>query len=58
MGLRGPGETQLEMDRRIIPEAVCLRSKVSWRTLISRRLRNARIVAHDSCSIGWIYQCG
>ena len=41
VGLRGPGETQLEMDRRIILNRMSL-LRNAWRKLTSKRQHNAR----------------
>ena len=59
IGLRGPGETQLETDRRLIGRRIKTLIKRLEKSLHSARTSSAQSKksSHIDCCIGWIYQC-
>lgn len=58
VGLRGPGETQLEMDRRIILNRMALLKQRLAEIDTQKSTQRENRGIYDSCGIGGIYQRG
>ena len=57
VGLRGPGETQLEMDRRIILEPHGLLKQRLADIDQQKTTQRKKQWQTGACGTGWLYQC-
>ena len=57
IGMKGPGETEIETDRRIIRERITLLQKKLKTIDKQMATQRKKQRTNDSCIFGWLYQC-